>query len=166
MITRPLPANTNKLYVRVWVWLSGQLGNNPDGNHETLLGIRKNSGQADNEVRFGEIKGALGLNEVPTDALSLKPDLWNKGPSIAKEKWVCLEVAFLGDKPMHEVKAWADGMLVHEVTGSAPWHAPVPDNFMNGKFVEFMIGWHSFSNRTADVWIDDLALGTERIPCN
>lgn len=166
MITRPLPANTNKLYVRVWVWLSGQLGNNADGNHETLLGIRKNSGNADNEVRFGEIKGALGVNEVPSDALSLKPDLWNKGLSIPKEKWVCLEVSFLGAQAPHTLTAWADGMVVHEVTGPDQWHAPMPADFLNGKFVEFIIGWHSFSNRTADVWIDDLALGTERIGCN
>jgi hypothetical protein len=166
MITRPLPANTNKLYVRVWVWLSGQLGNNADGNHETLVGIRKNSGQADNEVRFGEIKGALGVNEVPSDALSLKPDLWNKGPSIPKDKWVCLEVSFIGDKTPHTLTAWADGTVVHEVTGPDQWHAPMPADFLNGKFVEFIIGWHSFSNRTADVWIDDLALSTDRVGCN
>jgi hypothetical protein len=166
MLTRPLPANTNKLYVRVWIWLSRQLGNNKDGNHETLLGLRKTSGQADNEVRFGEIKGALGVNEVPTDALSLKPELWNMGPSIPKDKWVCLEAAFLGDKATHEFYAWADGTEVHKITGPSQWHAPVPADFLNGRFGEFIIGWHSFSNFTADVWADDLVLSTERVGCN
>lgn len=166
MLTRPLPANTNKLYVRVWVWLSRQLGNNKDGNHETLLGIRKNSGTADNEIRFGEIKGAIGVNEVPTDALSLKPELWNMGPSIPKEKWVCLEAAFLGDKPTHEFYAWADGTEVHKIVGASQWHAPVAADFLTGKFNEFIIGWHSFSGFTADVWADDLVLSTERIGCN
>ncbi|HET9953895.1 MAG TPA: hypothetical protein VFQ61_05310 [Polyangiaceae bacterium] len=166
MLTRPLPANTKKLYVRVWVWLSRSLGNNPDGNHETLLGIRKNSGTADNEVRFGEIKGAIGVNEVPTDALSLKPELWNKGPTIAKEKWVCLEAAFLGDKATHEFYAWADGMEVHKIIGASQWHAPVAADFLTGKFNEFIIGWQSFSNFTADVWADDLVLSTERVGCN
>lgn len=166
MLTHPLPANTNKVYVRVWVWLSRQLGNNKDGNHETLLGLRKTSGQADNEVRFGEIKGALGVNEVPTDALSLKPELWNMGPSIAKDKWVCLEAAFLGDKATHEFYAWADGTEVHKIIGASQWHAPVPADFLNGRFGEFIIGWHSFSNATADVWADDLVLSTERVGCN
>jgi hypothetical protein len=32
--------------------------------------------------------------------------------------------------------------------------------------VEAEDGWQSFSNRTADVWIDDLALGTDRVGCN
>jgi hypothetical protein len=166
MLTRPLPANTNKLYVRVWVWLSRALGNNPDGNHETLLGLRKNSGQADNEVRFGEIKGAIGVNEVPTDALSLKPELWNKGMTIPKEQWVCLEAAFLGDKPTHEFYAWADGTEVHKITGPEQWHAPIAADFLTGKFNEFIIGWQSFSNFTADVWADDLVLSNERVGCN
>lgn len=166
MLTRPLPANTNKLYVRVWIWVSRQLGNNKDGNHETLFGVRKTSGQADNEVRFGEIKGALGLNEVPSDALSLKPELWNMGPSIPKDQWVCLEAAFLGDKATHEFYAWADGTEVHKVTGPSQWHAPMPADFLTGKFGEFIIGWHSFSNFTADVWADDLVLSTERVGCN
>lgn len=166
MLTHPLPANMNKLYVRVWVWLSRTLGNNPDGNHETLLGLRKTSGQADNEVRFGEIKGAIGVNEVPTDALSLKPELWNKGMTIPKEKWVCLEAAFLADKATHEFYAWADGTEVHKITGPSQWHAPVPADFLAGRFGEFIIGWHSFSNSTADVWADDLVLSTERVGCN
>jgi hypothetical protein len=166
MLTRPLPPNTNKLYVRVWIWLSRSLGNNPDGNHETLIGIRKNSGQADDEIRFGEIKGALGVNEVPTDALSLKPDLWNKGPTIPKDKWVCLEAAFLGDKPTHEFYAWLDGTEVHKIVGASQWHAPVPADFLKGKFNEFIIGWQSFSNFTADVWADDLVLSTQRVGCN
>ena len=168
MLTRPLPANTNKLYVRVWVWLSRQIGNNPSAasNHDTLLGLRKISGMASDEVRFGEIKGAIGVNEVPTDALSLKQELWNKGMSIPKEKWVCLETAFLGDKPTHEFYAWADGTEVHKITGPDQWHAPIGADFLSGKFVEFIIGWQSFSGYTADVWADDLVLSNERVGCD
>jgi hypothetical protein len=128
--------------------------------------LRKTSGTADNEVRFGEIKGAIGVNEVPTDSLSLKPELWNMGPSIPKDKWVCLETAFIGDKSPNEFYAWADGTEIHKITGPSQWHAPISADFLAGKFNEFIIGWQSFSNFTADVWADDLVLSTERVGCN
>ncbi len=85
--------------------------------------------------------------------------------SIPKEKWVCLEAAFLGDKPTHEFYAWADGTEVHKITGPDQWHAPMPATFLSGKFVECIIGWQSFSGYTADVWADDLVLSSERVGC-
>jgi hypothetical protein len=39
-------------------------------------------------------------------------------------------------------------------------------NWMNGKFVEFIIGWQSFSSATNDIWVDDLVLSTGPIGCN
>ncbi len=38
---------------------------------------------------------------------------------------------------------------------------------MSGQFTDFMFGYQSFSSTTADVWMDDLALGkVGRIGCN
>ncbi|HVR18276.1 MAG TPA: hypothetical protein VMS65_01225, partial [Polyangiaceae bacterium] len=52
MIVKALPANTTRLYVRAWIYITRQLGMNPGANHETLIGIRGTSGSAGDEVRF------------------------------------------------------------------------------------------------------------------
>ncbi|MBC8133625.1 MAG: hypothetical protein H7X95_11640, partial [Deltaproteobacteria bacterium] len=167
MLTRALPPGTNKLYARAYFYMSRQLGMNPGANHETLMGIRKTSGNANDEVRFGEIKGVIGTNEVPTDNIAPKMAQWGMGPVVAANKWACIEVAFLADQPQHILQAWADGVMVHSVTSGDQWqNGTMPMNWMNGKFVEFIIGWQSFSNANIDVWMDDLALSTGRIGCN
>ena len=172
MITKPLPANTTRLYVRAWFYNSRQLGMVPNANHETLIGIRKTSGNANDEVRFGEIKGVIGTNEVPTDNISPKMDRWGMGPVIPANAWACIDVAFLGDLPTHELKAWHNGTLVHEVTssGADQWqNGAMPSaTWMTGKFNEVILGWQSFTGGQAevDLWMDDLILSNSSIGCN
>ncbi len=162
-MTLPLASGTNKLYVRGYFYMTRQLGQNPGANHETLLGIRKDG---NNEVRFGEIKGVIGVNEVPSDNITPKMDLWGKGPLIAANKWACIEVAFLGDQAQNEVHAWADGTEVIAVTSGDQWqNSTMPPAWLNGKWNEFMIGWQSFSSASNEVWIDDLVLAPSRINC-
>jgi hypothetical protein len=166
MITRPLAQGTNKLYVRAYFYMSQQLGQNEGLNHQTLIGIRKESGGANDEVRFGEIKGVIGTNEVPSDNISPKMDQWGKGPVVPKDQWACIEVAFLGDGAVHELHAWADGVKVHSVTAGDQWqNGSMPDNWLEGKFVEVILGWHSFGGDDVDIWMDDLALSSEPIGC-
>jgi len=167
MLTRSLPAGTNKVYVRAWVFQARQFGMNPGANHETLIGIRKSAGSANDEVRFGEIKGVIGTNEVPTDNIAPKFAQWGMGPVFPPNTWACYEVAFLGDQPQHVLNAWINGTLVHSITAPDQWNnGAMPTTWLNGKFVEVIFGWHSFSGITNDVWMDDIALGTDRIGCN
>jgi hypothetical protein len=96
-------------------------------------------------------------------------DLWGKGPMIPANQWACIEVAFLGDQANHALHAWHDGMLVHEVTSGDQWqNGTMPANWLNGKFLEVILGWHSFTggNPEVDVWMDDLVLSTSRIGCS
>ena len=166
-LTRPLPTGTNKLYARAWIWFTRQLGMNPGANHETLLGIRKAVGSANDEVRFGEIKGVIGTNEVPSDNISPKMAQWGMGPVVAPNGWRCIEVAFLADQAQHTLTAWADGVMVHAITAPDQWqNGNLPANWMNGKFVEFIMGWQSFSGVDTDLWIDDVVLSTSPIGCN
>ena len=167
MLTYTLPANINTMYVRSYVWLTKKLGQNPGNNHETLLGIRKSVGQANDEIRFGEIKGVIGTNEVPSDDISPTQDQWGKGPVISEGQWHCIEVAFLGDGPKHEIIAWSDGVEVHRVNDPSQWNnGALGATFLSGKFVEFIIGWHSFSSYNNEVWFDDIIVATEKIGCN
>lgn len=166
MLTRPFPPGVDRVYVRVYVWLTGKLGQNPGNNHETLLGIRASVGQANDEVRFGEIKGVIGTNEVPSDDISPTMDSWGQGPVIEAGVWNCVEVAFLADQPDHEVRAWSNGEEVHVVNDPSQWNNHVlGPQFLEGKFNEFIIGWHSFSNFANEVWFDDLVVATERVGC-
>jgi hypothetical protein len=42
----------------------------------------------------------------------------------------------------------------------------LPATWMTGKFVQFIMGWQSFSGIDTDLWIDDVALSTAPIGCN
>ena len=166
MLTRPLPPGTNRVFVRTYVWLTGQLGQNPGNNHETLIGVRGSVGQANEEVRFGEIKGVIGTNEVPSDDISPTMDQWGMGPLIAAGQWNCIEVAFVADEGPHRVEAWNNGEQVHLVDDPSQWNNMVlGDDFLTGKFAEFILGWHSFSSYDNEVWFDDLVVALERVGC-
>ncbi len=166
MLTRPFPPGVDRIYVRVYVWLTAKLGQNPANNHETLIGVRASVGQANDEVRFGEIKGVIGTNEVPSDDISPTMDAWGSGPVIEAGTWNCVEVAFLADQPNHEVRAWNNGDEVHVVNDPSQWNNGVlGDQFLTGKFNEFIIGWHSFSNYGNEIWFDDLVVATKRVGC-
>jgi hypothetical protein len=117
-------------------------------------------------VRFGEIKGALGTNEVPSDDISPPAADWGKGQVIPANAWVCVEVAFLGDLPQHQLLAYANGTLVHSVTAPDQWeHKAAGATFLAGKFVQAVFGWQSFSNVETDLWLDDVALSGAPIGC-
>lgn len=166
MLTRPLPPDLDAVHVRTYVWLSAKIGQNPGNNHETLLGVRGSVGQANEEVRFGEIKGVIGTNEVPSDDISPTMESWGRGPVVEAERWNCLEVAFVREPGGDVVRAWNDGTLIHEVTMPEQWNnGALGTEFLEGKFNEFILGWHSFSNFANEVWFDDLIVATERIPC-
>jgi hypothetical protein len=166
MIGRSLALGTNRLFVRAYVFLSRQLGMNPGANHETLIALRKDPSGANDEIRFGEIKGVIGTNEVPTDNISPLMARWGQGPVMAANTWVCVEVAFLGDQPQHVLRAWADGQQVHEVTMGNQWqNGAMPATWLQGKFVQVLFGWHSFSGAEVDLWLDDVVLATERVGC-
>jgi hypothetical protein len=97
-------------------------------------------------------------------------DQWGLGPVVPANTWACIEVAFLGDLPVHELHAWVDGNLVHSITNPTDpdtqfQNGAMPATWLDGKFTEVVIGWHSFSNAAADVWVDDLVVALSPIGC-
>jgi hypothetical protein len=169
--SRALPSGTNHLYVRAWFYMTRQLGMGPSSaNHETLLGITKDPSNVNTEVRFGEIKGVIGTNQVPTDDISPLMAKWYMGPIVTANAWHCIEVEFAGDAAYNSLYAWADGTLVHSITAGTDWQngalASTP-NWMSGMFAAVKFGWQSFSSAANDVWMDDLAMSvTGPIGCN
>jgi hypothetical protein len=176
-LVKALDTGMTKLYIRVWVYMTRKLGQQTDmsANHETLIALRRVSGGVNDEVRFGEIKGVVGVNEVPSDNISPTMDKWHQatGPLIPADAWACLEVAFLADSSPNTLHAWTGGTLLQEVTsvGTDAWqNGSMPADWLAKKFggtpSEIVIGWQSFSNAANDVWMDDLILSTSPIGCD
>src|SRR5690606_17569766 len=59
-----------------------------------------------------------------------------------------------------------NGNEVHSITSGADWNnGNLAADWMSDKFRYVMFGFHSFSNRNADVWMDDLVVSTQPIGC-
>jgi hypothetical protein len=182
-LTKALTNGTKKLYVRVWVYTTRKLGQQTDmsANHESLIVLRGTSGNANNEIRFGEIKGAVGVNEVSSDNITPADNppgtVWHQatGPVIPANAWECLEVSFLADSSPNTLHSSLNGMTLFDVTSGdkPPWqNSTEPADWIAQKFAgmpaEIVIGWQSFSsNASNDVWMDDLVLSDSPIGgCN
>ena len=54
--------------------------------------------------------------------------------------------------------------MVHSVTAPDQWqNGTLPANWLNGKFVEVIMGWQSFSGVDTDLWIDDVVLSNSPV---
>uniref|UniRef100_UPI0030131F05 Gluconolactonase domain protein n=1 Tax=Teredinibacter turnerae TaxID=2426 RepID=UPI0030131F05 len=169
-IVRTLPAGLDKVYLKAMVYMSKKLGNEAGDNHEHIFGVRGNVAQADNEVRFGQIKGHVGTNEMPSDDISPPQSQWYSGPEIAADTWHCVVVEMLGgNRPYHQLHAYLDNQLIHSIDSISDWNnGGVNGNtqWLDGKLNYAFFGWHSFSNNNADVWMDDIEISDQPISCD
>lgn len=164
-IVRELPAGTQRLYTRAYVNMSVPMGNVAGDNHEHIFGIKKTF-DANDEIRVGQIKGVLGTNHIPSDNIAPKQDKWWSGPQMAANTWYCVEVDYLADQAYDTLKMRVNGTEVHSITSAADWNnGALAADWMSDKFKYVMFGFHSFSSRTADVWMDDLVVSTQPIGC-
>ncbi len=164
-IVRALPVGTQRLHMRAYVNLSKVLGNDPGDNHEHIMGIKKTP-DANDEIRVGQIKGVLGTNQIPTDNIAPKMSQWNSGPQLAANTWYCVETAYYADTAYDELRMWVNGSLVHSVTSANDWNnGALGADWLSDKFNYAMLGFHSFSGNTADVWMDDIVISTQAIGC-
>ena len=164
-IVRALPAGTQRLYTRAYVNMSVAMGNVAGDNHEHIFGLKKTF-DANDEIRVGQIKGVLGTNHIPSDNIAPKMDKWYSGPQMAANTWYCVEVDYLADQAYDTLKMRVNGNEVHSITSSADWNnGALAANWMSDKFNYVMFGFHSFSGRSADVWMDDIVVSTQPIGC-
>jgi polyisoprenoid-binding protein YceI len=164
-IVRAIPAGTQRLYTRAYVNMSVPLGNVAGDNHEHIFGT-KGSLDANNEVRVGQIKGVLGTNEFGSDNIAPKMDKWWSGTQLAANTWHCVETAYLLDQPYDTLHMWVNGTLVHTIDSADDWNnGSEPADWLSDKFNYVMFGFHSFSGRSADVWMDDIVVSTQPIGC-
>ncbi len=183
-ITRVLDTTkfTDRVFLRMYIKQSVDLGRSPGNNHATLVGLRGVTGQSEKEVRFGDAKGVLGINIIPTDGISpiyekqasqLSAAELAAAPMITKDEWHCLELAFLDDGPESQVYAWNNDELIFSVESREDFApgGPTEPHWLTEQMHEVMIGWQSwiFGGDDAinrDIWVDDIVASTERIGCN
>jgi hypothetical protein len=157
--------------------MTRKLGQQTDmsANHETLIALRGKSGDVNSEIRFGEIKGTVGVNETPSDNIAPTMDKWHMatGPLVPATTWACIEVAFLADSSPNTLHSWQNGATLFDVTSvdKDQWQNNTePADWLAQKFggspSEVVIGWQSFSNAANELWLDDLVLSTSPIGCN
>lgn len=165
-IVRALPAGTQRLYTRAYVNLSKPMGAIAGDNHEHIFGTRRNINDASQEIRVGQIKGVLGVNQVESDNISPKMDKWYGGLQLAANTWYCVEAAYLADQTYDTFHMWVNGNLVHTVDSADDWNnGALAANWMEDRLNFVHFGFHSFSSRTMDVWMDDIVVSTQPIGC-
>jgi polyisoprenoid-binding protein YceI len=164
-IMRALPAGTQRLYTRAYVNMSVAMGNVAGDKHEHILGLKKTK-DANDEIRVGQIKGVLGTNHIPSDNIAPKMSQWYSGPQMAANTWYCVEVDYLADQAYDTLRMRVNGTEVHSITSSSDWNnGALAADWMSDKFNYVMFGFHSFSGRSADVWMDDIVVSTQPIGC-
>ncbi len=165
-LERQLPTGTKHFFVRAYFYLAHQIGMGAQSdNHESLVGITADP--AHTQLRFGQMKGAVGTSLASDDNLSPPQAKWYGPPVISGGAWHCIEVEFDGTAAYNSLNAWSDGTLVHSITQGSDWdHGAEPATWMNGLFNMVQIGWESFSSMANEVWIDDLVMSTTRVGCN
>jgi polyisoprenoid-binding protein YceI len=164
-IVRALPSGMQRLHMRAYVNMSKAMGNQAGDNHEHIMGLKKTQ-DANDEIRVGQIKGVLGTNHIPSDNIAPKMSQWYSGPQMAANTWYCVETAYYADTSYDQLYMWVNGTLVHSITSSSDWNnGALGADWLSDKFNYAMLGFHSFSNNTADVWMDDIVLSTQPIGC-
>jgi hypothetical protein len=83
--------------------------------------------------------------------------------------WTCVEWMF--DGPNKEMRLWLDGEEVSEMhvlgTGDGCENQPTGYGWQAPVFSEIFMGWESYTlDEPRTMWIDDVAIGRDRIGCN
>jgi hypothetical protein len=87
-----------------------------------------------------------------------------------EKTWICVEWQF--DGASNEMRYWIDGQAQTGVDvtkvggGCVPGRAPTGGIWQAPIFDKLMIGWYSQPfNKPVELWVDDVAVGTDRIGC-
>lgn len=97
-------------------------------------------------------------------------DCWNHSDNkvIPVAKWTCAEWLF--DGATNEMQFWLDGVELPDLHvvqyGQGCTSQPIDYVWAAPAFAEIFVGWESYGlDETRTIWIDDLAVGPERLGC-
>jgi hypothetical protein len=157
------PAAQDVLWGRMMIYTEAAPN---DGVHWTMIqGEGPVAGQSYRSlIRYGgQHQQRLMANYYTDDAVS---DCWDHSDTeMPQGEWACMEWHY--DAPNDTMRFYLDGLAVDDLTVVAAGEGCGGPNTWN--FPEFdtaLVGWESYQSDPArEIWIDDVALGTERISC-
>ncbi len=167
-----LPGGIERVFVRYYVRSTQYIGyraKNPDGsqpNHNDFMSLSSGQGK---EIRIGEIKGALGVNEYGNDDIVPKYEYWYgqiETPRINANTWHCVETAFLNDGPKPELKTWLDDILVTHIDDQTDFkNGAAIEKWLDDRFGQVNFGWANYGTYDTEIYFDDIVVSTERVGC-
>lgn len=151
-----LPRANGRFFVRAFL----RLGEPMTGGHNTFLVADTFAApNAGNALRVGEMNAMLMMTVAgDTHGYLSNQNFYNDGKLgavIPAEKYACLEL--LLDAPNTEIQVWLDGVTVTDLHVTDLAH----ENYDQLRF-----GFEKYAGPVADIWYDDIALGSERVGCN
>ena len=162
----------NSFYGRMWIWVDA-FPTKPDFAHFTMveaLGTGNNTlvrpigGQYIPGMGNGNALWGVGSDGGPTgDWTNWKPSAPTSGA-----KWTCMEWQM--DAADNSVKVWIDGIAQPDLSVSTTNHGGAQNaDFVFPMFNQIKLGWQLYQGGAMpgqfDVWLDDVALSSERINC-
>jgi len=173
-----LPENLDKVYVKAQVKFATSVGGRGQNqsNHNHFFALKNHDSQntqndAKHEVRFGEIKGVLGVNEWINSGDGLYPhgSEWGPNaniPTISANQWHCMEFALENDGAKSVFEAKLNGVSVTSFSGAAFHNNSQGDKWLDNMFGYVALGWDSYGTYANEVWFDDVVISTVPVSCN
>jgi hypothetical protein len=149
-----LPMTGNIVYGRIMYYLT----KTPMGQYthfELVRGGGVLSGTSRAQLNTGGENGKVVVNYEPGDCTKYSKIV------LPEKKWTCYQFRFDGTK--NDIHLWVDGVSVDDVpvapAGGGCWRHPMAVDTLH-------VGWESYHGTApVELWIDDVAVGDQMIPC-
>lgn len=92
---------------------------------------------------------------------------WRESAPTVEDRWQCFEWQW--DARQNRIAVWIDGVPKPDLTVTTTEHGGNPVDFVLPRADNVKIGWQLYQGGPTpdhfDLWIDDIALGTNRVGC-
>lgn len=168
-LTSPFfPVAGNAFYGRMWVYLTAAP---PMTTHWTNISGEGMATYMNTSfpayVRYGgQVMKRLMANY---DSGTFSSDCWQHSQTAFPEgRWACMEWHF--DGPTERMEFWLDGTQIAPLTVSRMGQGCIAhglgDRWVMPQFSTLRLGWeHYQTSIPIELWVDDVALGTQRLGC-
>jgi hypothetical protein len=156
------------VWVRFYVRLASALG---DG-HATFLAM-KDAHDGGKHLRMGGQAGILMMNRESDDATlpALSPTGIAASEPLPTNQWLCLELMIDATAPAPTtMRTWVDGAELAGLHLDGVSTPEIDEQWLRKVdwrpgLTDFALGWESYAGQDLTLWLDDVALDTQRVGC-
>lgn len=146
-----LPLAGNVTYGRLMYYITKNPTTGGYPHFEIVRGTGPLAGGAQAQLNMGAESGKVMINYEPGDC-SLKSKV-----AFPEKKWTCFQFRF--DLPKGDMHEWVDNISADDIA-MKPGCAKMPTA------VDVLhVGWESYHGEGAEIWIDDVVVSDQPIPC-